>query len=184
MNKKIIVLYKKTGETPTIKFITDIFSIKQMIVKGNLDMIRYENYIIVCNAKSQNGNKLPNIVLDFNNISGDFFLIGYNSKNKDFRSLTRTEICFYQEVLERKAFQYETYKNWLEKCTINMESSQITNDFKEYQTFQRNLSQRLNNKFENNQSFQTISPTFPSNKMLEMILNIQAIILKSIKNMN
>jgi len=58
-------------------------------------MVRYENYIIVCINDKQNKCLVPNIVLDFCNISGDFFFIGYDSKAKDFKSLSLEEIEYY-----------------------------------------------------------------------------------------
>ena len=177
MNKKIVVLYKKTGTSPVIKVITNIFEIKKMIVCGNLDMVRYENCIIVCNNKDLQNNKIPNIVLDFKHISGDFFLVGYNPKIKDFRSLTKEEIEFYKSSLDRKSFQYDTYKKWVDKCTFTHFSSD-KNCYIENQAFEKNLSQKSNNTFEKIEENQDVG------KMLEMILNIQAVILKFIKGMN
>lgn len=170
MNKKIVVLYKKTDTTPVIKVITNIFEIKKMIVQGNLDMVRYENCIIVCNNKDLQNNKVPNIVLDFKHISGDFFLIGYNPKTKDFRSLTKEEIEFYKSSLDRKSFQYNTYKKWLDTCVFSVTDKN--------NCFQEKLVKKSNTDFENSEENQNV------NKMLDMILNIQTIILKYIKNMN
>lgn len=127
MNKNIIVLYKKTGKAPQVKFIKNMFEIKKMIVQDNLDMVRYENCIIVCNSKEKQKNKIPNIVLDFKHISGDFFLIGYNPKIKDFRSLTKEEISFYKDSLNRKSFQYDVYKKWLKECNFTSILKKLNN---------------------------------------------------------
>ncbi len=175
MNKNVRVLYKKTGEIPQIKYITDMLPIKKLIVNGNLELSKFENCIIVCNNRKKNKNKLPNIVLDFKHISGDFFLIGYDIKEKDFRSLDIDEAMFYIDSLQRKSFQYDKYQNWLTKS-----KKSTANDF-QYQKFQKDLEQKLNS--ENETSKKSNSSPY-SEKMLEMILNIQAIILKYIKNMN
>ena len=176
MNKKIVVLYKKTGTAPVIKIITNLFEIKKMIIQGNLEMVRYENCIIVCNNKEFQKNKIPNIVLDLRHISGDCFLIGYNPKIKDFRSLTQKEIEFYKDSLDRKSFQYDKYKNWLDKCAVS--TLRKNNYFEQNQACEKNPVEKLNNDFENNEENQNVS------KMLDMILNIQAVILKCIKNMS
>lgn len=171
MNKKIVVLYKKTGQAPVIKIIANMFEIKKMIVEGNLDMVRYENCIIVCNSLAKNINQIPNIVLDFKHITGDFFLIGYNPKIKDFRSLDKDEVKFYTDALDRKSFQYDKYKKWLEKCKFIAESSSNN----------KRLVPKLNRELGNNEESKTTSSPY-NEKMLEMILNIQAIILKYLKN--
>lgn len=183
MNKKIVVLYKKTGKAPIIKIITDMFEIKKMIVQGNLDMVRYENCIIVCNKRNKNQNTIPNIVLDFKHISGDLFLIGYNPKIKDFRSLNKDEIKFYRDVLDRKSFQYDKYKKWLEKCTFKIAKSVTNNDFEKYQKFHKDLALKLNNELEIVEENSSTS-FLHTEKTLEMILSIQAMILKYIKNIN
>lgn len=172
MNKKIVVLYKKSGQAPVIKIITNMFEIKKMIVQGDLDMVRYENCIIVCNKIDANINQIPNIVLDFKHITGDFFLIGYNPKNKDFRSLDNSEVKFYKDALDRKSFQYDKYKKWLEKCKFVVESSSNNNSVP-----------KLNREIVDNEEVKSTSSPY-NEKMLEMILNIQAIILKYLKNNN
>ena len=177
MNRKIIVLYKKSGASPVIKVITNIFEIKKMIVYGNLDMVRYENCIIVCNNKEFQKNKIPNIVLDFKHIAGDFFLIGYNPKTKDFRSLSKEEIEFYKSSLDRKSFQYETYKKWVEENNTSSLSSNQSTLIKE-EGLEKNPIKILKSNFNNSEENQDM------NKMLDMILNIQAIILKCIKNIS
>lgn len=176
MNKNVRVLYKKTGQAPQIKFIKDMLPIKKLIISGDLELVKFENCIIVCNNRKKNKNKIPNIVLDFKNIAGDFFLIDYDAKQKDFKSLSLDKAIFYTDTLQRKSFQYDKYQNWLTKS-----KKVITKDFQEYQKFQKDLAQKLNNETE---ASETSNSSPDSKKMLEMILNIQAIILKYIKNIN
>lgn len=175
MNKNVRVLYKKTGETPKIRFIKDMLPIKKLIISNDLELVKFENCIIVCNNRKKNKNKIPNIVLDFKNIAGDFFLIDYDSKEKDFKSLDIDKAMFYTDTLQRKSFQYDKYLNWMSKIS--------NNNFEEYRTFQKDLSKKMNKEFADTDKNQdTFSPF--DNKTLEMILNIQAMILKYIKNMN
>lgn len=177
MNNNIVVLYKKTGKAPVIKLITNMLEIKKLIVQGNLDMVKFENYIIVCNNRKKNKNTIPNIVLDFKHISGDFFLIGYDSHKKDFRSLTNDEVNFYKEILKSKSFKYDKYKKWQHKCNSHKNKK---NDFK---NFHKKLAEKSNREIGENEEKNLISS--PTNEqMLEMILNIQAVIFKFIRNMN
>lgn len=178
MNKNIVVLYKKTGTATVVKFLTDILEIKKMIIQGNLEMVRYENCIIVCNNKEFQKNKIPNIVLDLRHISGDCFLIGYNPKIKDFRSLTKKEIEFYKDALDRKSFQYDAYKKWTLKNNISPLSSNQDYWIEQEQTLENNSIPNSNNNFDNYEENQN------TNSMINMILNIQAIILKCIKNIS
>ena len=108
--------------------------IKKLIISGDLELVKFENCIIVCNNRKKNKNKIPNIVLDFKNIAGDFFLIDYDAKQKDFKSLSLDKAIFYTDTLQRKSFQYDKYLVWLSK-TSNI-------DIKESQTFQKNLSKK------------------------------------------
>ena len=100
-NKPIRVLHKTLGKSPTVKTITNVKEFKKLIINNTLKMVRYENYIIVCINDKQNKCLVPNIVLDFCNISGNFFFIGYDSKIKNFRSLSLEEIEYYIEELSR-----------------------------------------------------------------------------------
>lgn len=175
MNKNIRVLYKKTGQPPQIKFIKDMLPIKKLIISGDLELVKFENCIIVCNNRKKNKNKIPNIVLDFKNIAGDFFLIDYDAKQKDFKSLSVDKAIFYTDTLQRKSFQYDKYLNWLAKTS--------NNDMKGIQTFQKDLSKKENREFGSKQNTTTPLSQF-NDKAIEMILNIQAMIFKYIKNMN
>lgn len=176
MNKKIVVLYKKTGQAPVIKIITDMYEIKKMIVQGNLNMVKYENCIIVCNNEDTEQNQIPNIILDFKHISGDFFLIGYDEKAKDFRSLSKDETTFYADALDRKSFQYENYKTWLKMCSSLAENSNKS----DYIT-RKIAKQKTSHEIGEDEESKTTSSPY-NEKMLELILNIQAVILKHIKN--
>lgn len=179
--KKVRVIYKKTGEVPEIKFIRDIFEVKKLIVKGELDLSKYENCIIVCHNKKKTLNRVPNIVLDFKHIAGDFFLIGYDPKKKDFRSLEIDEAMFYIDSLQHKSFQHKQYEKWLKKQNIKNEQKENKhkNDFAEYQEFQKNLANILNAEVDENNSNKKYIE-----EVLQMILGIQAMILRYIKRQN
>ena len=47
----IRVLYKKVGQIPEVKIISDVYKLKKAIVQRNLDIISYEKLFIVCHNK-------------------------------------------------------------------------------------------------------------------------------------
>lgn len=141
MNKRMCVLYKKTGELPKIQLIDNIQKIKEQIVKGNLLMLRYDDDIIICDTKKQNKGFAPNIILNFSNIAGNIILIGYDKKQKDFRSLNNNEVFYYFDSLKRKSFRYNKYKKWknkINKRTSNNNSSSSNEESHEKQKEKQN----------------------------------------------
>lgn len=172
MNNNIRVLYKKTGKTPKTKYITDILPIKKLVISGDLELEKFEDCIIVRNSKKKTKNQIPNIVLDFKNITGDFFLIDYDSSKKDFKSLSIDKTIFYTDVLERKSFQYNKYPNLIYKTYT-----------KEKNNYQNNRMER-EREYTNHKLNHTTSPLPSDNKVNEMILGFQALILKYLKNSN
>lgn len=165
MTKKIRMLYKKTGELPIIRILDNMTKIKEQIVKGNFTMIRYDDFIIICETKKQNANFVPNIVLNLKNITGDFILIGYDPKQKDFRSLTMQEVFVYFENLERKSFNYNQYKQWLKK---------LNKVKKKYR--KKNYSSNDDDNTELQKQKKNSNPN--EQNTLNMILDIQKTILK------
>lgn len=171
------ILYKKTGEIPKIRFIKDMLPIKKLIISGGLEMVKFENCIIICNNKEKVKNKIPNIVLDLKHISGDFFLIGYDKKKKDFKSLDIEKAIFYIDRLQNRSFKQDVYNEWISK---SKEDSFINSN--NCNEFQKELACTLNKEIEKEENQETSSPH--DTKILEMLLAIQANILKYIKNSN
>lgn len=197
-NKPIRVLYKALGKSPTVKTITNVKEFKKLIINNTLKMIRYENYIIVCINDKQNKYLVPNIVLDFYNVSGDFIFVGYDSKIKDFKSLSLEEIEYYIEDLSRKSFNSYTYRNFLvkniikdkQKNKISIEkvtNTPMLNVKKDLETVElhKNVYANLCAKYGlDPKKGQLVIPTSSENKTkdsIELILRIQNDILKFIK---
>lgn len=197
-NKPIRVLHKSLGKSPTVKTITNVKKLKKLIIDNTLKMVRYENYIIICINHKQNKCLVPNIVLDFYNVSGDFIFVGYDSKNKDFKSLSLEEIEYYIEELSRKSFNIYTYRNFLVKNIIKdkrknnipiekITISPISSDKKDCETVEshKKVYANLCDKYGlDPKKGQLVIPTSNENKTkdsLELILRIQNDILKFIK---
>lgn len=197
-NEPIRVLYKSLGNSPTLKIITNIKGFKKLIINNTLKMVRYENYIIVCINDKQNKCLVPNVVLDFCNISGDFFFIGYDSKTKNFRSLSLEEVEYYINELSRKSFNIYTYRNFLVKNIIkdkqknnisaeNLTIKPILNDKKDPEVVElhkkvyANLCAKYRLDTKKGELVLSKSNKDTIKDSLELILRIQNDILKFIK---
>lgn len=112
---KMRVLYKKVGENPVVKIINASLEAKQELVGGLIEVVPYEDVLIICNEEGKILNMSPNVVFDYDYIAGDFFVIGDDYEHGDFKSLTKDEIEYYKNDLSKRAFKYQKYKNWLEE---------------------------------------------------------------------
>lgn len=112
---KMRVLYKKVGENPVVKIINASLEAKQELVGGLIEVVPYEDVLIICNEEGNILNMPPNVVFDYDYIAGDFFVIGDDYEHGDFKSLTKDEIEYYKNDLSKRAFKYQKYKNWLEE---------------------------------------------------------------------
>lgn len=97
------VLYKKVGQTPEIKIISNVYKLKKAIIQKNLDIIPYEKLFIICHNRKTNSNMLPNIFLPFNRILGNFIVVRIDRKEREFKSLSQEDIIWYSQDLINKA---------------------------------------------------------------------------------
>lgn len=104
---KVKVLYKKVGESPKVMIIDNNLEEKQKLVGGLIEVVPYmDNMLIVCNEEGKLLNLPPNAVFDIDYIAGDFFVIGDDYENGDFKSLDNEEILKAKEDLEKRSFEY------------------------------------------------------------------------------
>lgn len=128
----IRVLYKKTGQVPQVKIISNIYKLKKAIAKKNLDIIPYETAFIICtNRKKQDKTKKPNIVLDFYSIIGDLILVDIDKKKREFKSLSQENIIWYTQDLINKTTNNTT--------NFNIKYTNKFNDYKIKEFYGRNL---------------------------------------------
>lgn len=109
-NEQIRILYKEVGKLPKIKFIDNTLEAKQKLVGGLIEVVPYNDLLIVCNEEGKINNLPPNVVFDYDYIAGNFFVIGDDYKNADFKSLTLEEIEKVRKDLIHKSFKYELQK--------------------------------------------------------------------------
>lgn len=108
--KQLKVLYKKVGGPLEVKLIDDTLEAKQELVGGLIEVVPYEDALIICNEEGKLLNYPPNLVFDYDYIAGDLFVIGDDYENACFKSLTDKQIDFYKKDLAKRAFNYEEYK--------------------------------------------------------------------------
>ena len=114
-NKKIRILYKEVGKEPQIMFIDNTLEVKQKLVGGLIEVVPYEDVLIICNEEGKILNMPPNLVFEYDYIAGNCFVIGDDYKNADFKSLTDEEILKYREDLKKRSFNFKQYERTLER---------------------------------------------------------------------
>ena len=114
-NKKIRILYKEVGKEPQIMFIDNTLEAKQKLVGGLIEVVPYEDVLIICNEEGKILNMPPNLVFEYDYIAGNCFVIGDDYKNADFKSLTDEEILKYREDLKKRSFNFKQYERTQER---------------------------------------------------------------------
>lgn len=114
-NKKIRILYKEVGKEPQIMFIENTLEEKQKLVGGLIEVVPYEDVLIICNEEGKLLNMPPNLVFEYDYIAGNCFVIGDDYKNADFKSLTDEEILKYREELKKRSFKFKQYERTQER---------------------------------------------------------------------
>lgn len=114
-NKKIRILYKEVGKEPQIMFIDNTLEVKQKLVGGLIEVVPYEDVLIICNEEGKLLNMPPNLVFEYDYIAGNCFVIGDDYKNADFKSLTDEEILKYREDLKKRSFNFKQYERTQER---------------------------------------------------------------------
>ena len=114
-NKKIRILYKEVGKEPQIMFIENTLEAKQKLVGGLIEVVPYEDVLIICNEEGKLLNMPPNLVFEYDYIAGNCFVIGDDYKNADFKSLTDEEILRYREELRKRSFNFKQYERTQER---------------------------------------------------------------------
>ena len=114
-NKKIRILYKEVGKEPQIMFIENTLEAKQKLVGGLIEVVPYEDVLIICNEEGKFLNMPPNLVFEYDYIAGNCFVIGDDYKNADFKSLTDEEILKYREDLRKRSFNFKQYERTQER---------------------------------------------------------------------
>lgn len=156
-NKNAIrVLYKKAGQAPEVKIISNVQRLKRAIVHKKLHIVPYENLFIICKHKKPKLNVQQNIFLPLNSIGGDLIVVKIDRKSREFKGLSQEDVIWYSEDLIRK-------------------SSGNTN------TIQNTLQKNFARGYEKNFDGKTVSTNF-ENTLINVLMDIELILASILKN--
>ena len=100
---KLRILYKEVGKKPQVKVIDNTLEAKQKLVNGLIEVVPYDNLLLICNEEGKLLNLSPNLIFDYDYIAGNCFLVGDDYEHGNFKSLTDDEIIKYTSDLENRS---------------------------------------------------------------------------------
>lgn len=101
------IVFKKVNEDARVIEIENTLEAKQKLVGGLIEVVPYGDLLLVCNEEGKIINLKPNVTFDLDYIAGDFFVIGDDFENADFKDLTEEECKRVIEDLNSRAFKYK-----------------------------------------------------------------------------
>ncbi len=175
-NEEIIIIYKKVGTDAEFRKIKNEQKTFEDLIGGELDYIPYEDITIV--ARKTREHLKPNIYINTeflsigSSIRGDIVIVC--RENETFKSLTKEQAIKYREFLKRASFNYD---NFDEKGRYIPNSKLNSLKSKGKFIIEKGIGENdiVSPTIDNNECFET-------NETLKMILGIQSIILKFIKD--
>lgn len=111
--KMLKVLLKKVGQKPQVIEIPDTLEAKQNIVGGLIEIVQYDDIVLVCNEEGKLLNMPPNLIFEFDYIAGDCFLMGENLDTGEWRSLSQLEIDRYTKDLDSRSFKWRVEEEYI-----------------------------------------------------------------------
>lgn len=110
--EKLKILYKETGKKPQVMEIENTLEAKQKLVGGLIEVVTYkDDMVLICNEEGKVYDMPPNVVFDNDYIAGNFFVVGDDYDNADFKSLTDKQILEAKQDLIDKSVQYDEIEN-------------------------------------------------------------------------
>lgn len=161
----IRVLYKKVGQAPKVKIISNVTKLKYAIVKQNLKIIPYENLYIICKNPKLVQNMRTNIVLTFCSIYGDFILIDIDRKKREFKSLKQEDLVWFTTDLINKS------------PISNLVDTKHTTTKKQPEAFERDFD---NTKYMDSINF--LKSTQFEHTLINVLVNLELVLTNILKN--
>ena len=176
MNKDIVIIYKEVGKKAELKKIKNELKIFENLIGGELEYMQYEDVIII--FKKNQKYLQPNIY-----VNTEFLSIGKSirgnviiacKENEYIKSLSKDQAIKYLQFLKRASFNYDNFD----------EKGRYIPKTKNYKA--KNKNQFIINKEIEEDDIISVDNNSEQNvetkETLKMILGIQSIILKFIKN--
>lgn len=169
-HNEIISIYQEVGKEPIFQKIKNKVCEFEKMVGGEIEEIPYKDIVIIC--KKDRKNLKPNIYVNTKFLSigetirGNIIMVC--KENNNFKSLSREQVIKYLEFLKNASFNY---KNVDENGKII-----LSHNKKDFKNIEREIGlERCENTSNNNEKIN-------DGKILKMILSIQSVILKFIKD--
>ena len=111
MNKFLVGVYKEVGKEPELKKVKNTFEDIKQLIGGEIESIKYEDFIIL--YKKNSNNLMPNIWINTGflkigtTIRGNVFVIGKDKKG-NFISLNKSQFLKCIKLLINESFNYKT----------------------------------------------------------------------------
>lgn len=111
MNKFLVGVYKEVGKEPELKKVKNTFEDIKQIIGGEIESIKYEDFIIL--YKKNSNNLKPNIWINTGflkigtTIRGNLFVVGKDKKG-NFISLNKNQFLKCIKLLINESFNYKT----------------------------------------------------------------------------
>ena len=100
---KVRILYKEINKKPVVMEIDNTLEAKQKLVGGLIEFVSYQkDMLLVCNEEGKLRKMPINCIFPADYIAGNFFVIGDDPKNGDFKSLTLEQIKRAKEDLTKR----------------------------------------------------------------------------------
>ena len=108
--EKLKILLKRVGRESELAEVENTLEAKQKLVNGLIEVVpleQDEDLLIVCNEEGKLLSLPPNTLFDFDYIAGDYFIVGDDYKNGDFKSITEEQFNKIKPFIDEKSFKYE-----------------------------------------------------------------------------
>ena len=92
--EKLKILLKRVGRESEFAEVENTLEAKQKLVNGLIEVVpleQDEDLLIVCNEEGKLLSLPPNTLFDFDYIAGDYFIIGDDYENGDFKSINEEQ---------------------------------------------------------------------------------------------
>lgn len=109
-NEKLRILLKKVGREPEVQLIDNTLEAKKRLVNGLIEVVPFDvcdDTLIVCNEEGKILSLPPNTLFDLDYIAGDYFIVGDDYENGDFKSITDEQIEKIKPYIEERSFKYK-----------------------------------------------------------------------------
>lgn len=108
--EKLKILLKRVGRESELAEVENTLEAKQKLVNGLIEVVpleQDEDLLIVCNEEGKLLSLPPNTLFDFDYIAGDYFIVGDDYENGDFKSITEEQFNKIKPFIDSKSFKYE-----------------------------------------------------------------------------